>query len=120
MFGASQFMFTGGRSIPHTASPGPCRRAVPTCAAGPALLPNSLASSGAGFQAPFFLARQRDRRRRRLLQTFNASIRSRAMHGEPNFAGRVANRVGARHCVGDSYSYGRSLTRHAERTDWPA
>ena len=44
----------------------------------------------------------------------------REIHGDPNFAGRVANRVGARHCVGDSYSYWRRLTRHAERTDWPA
>ena len=41
-------------------------------------------------------------------------------HGDANFAGHVANRVGARHCVDDSYSYGRRLTRRAERTDWPA
>jgi len=41
-------------------------------------------------------------------------------HGDANFAGHVANRVGARHCVDESYSYGRRLTRRAERTDWPA
>ena len=47
-------------------------------------------------------------------------IRSREIHRGLDFARRVANRVGARHCVGDSYSYWRRLTRHAERTDWPA
>jgi 3',5'-cyclic AMP phosphodiesterase CpdA len=31
--------------------------------------------------------------------------RSREIHRGPDFAGRVANRVGARHCVGDSYSH---------------
>jgi hypothetical protein len=74
-------------------------------------LPHSRSVFAAASMAPgrsgvasFILDRQRDRQGRRLLQTFDDSIRSREIHGEPNFAGRVANRVGARNCVGDSYS----------------
>ena len=95
MFGASQFMFTGGR----------CR---------------TLQARRSGLRGgKFSLDRHWDRRMHRLLQTFDDRIRSREIHGGPNFAGRVANRVGARHCVG-GYSHWRRLTRHAERMDWPA
>ena len=56
----------------------------------------------------------------RRFRTLDHRACPRENHGDLNFAGRVANRVGERHCVGDSYTYWRRLTRRAERTYWPA
>jgi hypothetical protein len=41
----------------------------------------------------------------RRYRTLDPRACPREIDGDPNFAGHVANRLGWRHCVGDSYSH---------------
>ncbi len=68
-------------------------------------------------RAPWTLHARRYGTRGAVRDTTCARVLVRGIHGRPKFVDRVANRVGARHCAGDGYSYRRRLTRHAERTD---
>jgi hypothetical protein len=124
MFGASQIMFTGGRPRrrPPALAGAPFRpvRRHPrrydlTRRYCPFACPISRRIRGPSFWIATGTAGGAV-----LCKLLEDGIRSREIRGDPNFAGPVANRAGARHCVGDRNSYGRRLTRRAERTDWPA
>jgi len=107
MFGASQFMFTGRRSrlrSPDNAGAPfrPARQrgydlARRYCPFG---CPISRQIPG-----PVHLGSPPDHPGAVFFKLFDYRIRSREKRDDPNFAGRVANRLGRRHCVGDSYSH---------------